>query len=142
MPVQTQPDDKSTRLTRTIGNITGWLGSFPAILISVSIVLMWIVGGFFVKQHFSNHVYQLVINTTTTIITFIMVFIIQNTQNRDGRAMQTKLDAQSEALRRLVEHFDIEDTDELLTQLVGVEEAPEDDIKSEQETVRAKAGVA
>ena len=71
-----------------------------------------------------------------------MVFIIQNTQNRDGRAMQTKLDAQSEALRRLVEHLDIEDTDELLTQLVGVEEAPEDDIKSEQETVRAKAGVA
>jgi len=135
-------NDKSTRITRGISAVTGWLGSFPAILISVSVVVVWVVGGFFVRQHFSNQVYQLVINTTTTIITFIMVFIIQNTQNRDGRAMQTKLDAQSEALRRLVEHFDIEDTEDLLTDLVGVEEAPEDDIKSEQDDVRAKAGAA
>ena len=135
-------NDKSTRITRGISAVTGWLGSFPAILISVSVVVVWVVGGFFVRQRFSNQVYQLVINTTTTIITFIMVFIIQNTQNRDGRAMQTKLDAQSEALRRLVEHFDIEDTEDLLTDLVGVEEAPEDDIKSEQDDVRAKAGAA
>ncbi len=41
--------------------------------------------------HFSE-TWQLVINTGTTIITFLMVFLIQNTQNRDGAALQTKLD--------------------------------------------------
>ena len=41
--------------------------------------------------HFSN-TWQLVINTGTTIVTFLMVFLIQNTQNRDGKAMQLKLD--------------------------------------------------
>ena len=39
-----------------------------------------------------SETWQLVINTTTTIITFLMVFLIQNTQNRDGAALQTKLD--------------------------------------------------
>ena len=40
-------------------------------------------------HEFSNNTYQLLINTGTTIVTFWMVFIIQNTQNRDGRAMQS-----------------------------------------------------
>src|SRR3954452_2261964 len=87
MSVQTQPDDKSTALTRAIGNITGALGSFPAILLSIGLVVPWFIGGFFVSEHFANNTYQLLINTGTTIITFWMVFVIQNTQNRDGRAM-------------------------------------------------------
>ena len=95
MPLQTQPDDRSTALTRTVGNITGWLGTFPAILLSFVLVAAWFGGGFFVHDHFSNDTYQLLINTFTTIVTFWMVFIIQNTQNREGRAMQAKLDAQS-----------------------------------------------
>jgi low affinity Fe/Cu permease len=52
-------------------------------------ILIWLLSGPFFD--FSN-TWQLVINTTTTIITFIMVFVIQNTQNRDTEAIQVKLD--------------------------------------------------
>jgi len=136
MSVQTQPDDKSTRLTRAIGGITGWLGSFPAILLSIVLVSAWAVGAFFVKGHFGNNTYQLLINSGTTIVTFWMVFIIQNTQNRDGRAMQAKLDAQSEVLRRVAEALHVHDDEDYLTRLVGVEDAPEKVIKSHQDEVR------
>jgi low affinity Fe/Cu permease len=53
------------------------------------LVVGWAVTG--PVFHYSD-TWQLVINTTTTIITFLMVFLIQNTQNRDGRAVQLKLD--------------------------------------------------
>jgi len=139
MSVKTQPDDKSTTLTRTIGNVTGWLGSFPAIGLSVGAVGMWFVGILFVRGGFSNNTYQLLINTGTTIVTFLMVFIIQNTQNREGRAMQTKLDAQSEVLRRIAEQLNIDDDEGLLTRLVGVEDAPETVIKADQDRVRIAA---
>jgi low affinity Fe/Cu permease len=57
--------------------------------IAVGIILVWIVTG--PIFHFSD-TWQLVINTGTTIITFLMVFLIQNTQNRDTQAIQVKLD--------------------------------------------------
>ncbi|HXE41890.1 MAG TPA: low affinity iron permease family protein, partial [Candidatus Baltobacteraceae bacterium] len=53
------------------------------------IIVAWLVSG--PIFHFSD-TWQLVINTATTIITFLMVFLIQNTQNRDSEAMQIKLD--------------------------------------------------
>jgi low affinity Fe/Cu permease len=135
--VHTQPVDHSTRLTRGIGDITGWLGSFPAILASCFVVSVWFVGGAFVGL--GNNTYQLVINTGTTIITFLMVFIIQNTQNRDGSAVQAKLDAQSEVLRRIAEKLDIADDEDLLTKLVGVEDAPARVISKDQDKVREAA---
>jgi low affinity Fe/Cu permease len=139
MTVKTQPDDRSTKLTRLIGNITGWLGSFPAILLSLVLVLVWFGGGFFVSGQFGNDTYQLVINTGTTIITFWMVFIIQNTQNREGRAMQAKLDAQSEVLRVMAKRLEVEDDEALLTRTVGLEDAPEHVIKQDQDEVRRAA---
>lgn len=142
MGYQTQPDDKSTALTRAVGQATGWLGSFPAITFSFALVAAWFVGGFFVHDRFANNTYQLVINTGTTIVTFWMVFIIQNTQNRDGRAMQTKLDAQSEVLRMVAERLGIDDDEYLLTRLVGVEDAPERVIKEDQDRVRRVAASA
>ena len=57
--------------------------------VSVAIIAVWIVTGPFF--HFSD-TWQLVINTGTTIVTFLMVFLIQNTQNRDTEAIQIKLD--------------------------------------------------
>jgi low affinity Fe/Cu permease len=60
-----------------------------AFLISVTAVAAWAIAGPFVG--FSD-TWQLAINTTTTIITFLMVFLIQNTQNRDATAMHLKLD--------------------------------------------------
>src|SRR3954447_20168013 len=119
MSVRTQPDDKSTRLTRAISSVTGWLGSFPAILLSFILVGAWVIGGFFTPGRFANDTYQLVINTGTTIVTFWMVFIIQNTQNREGRAMQAKLDAQSKVLRTLAEQLDAREAKGLLKQTVG-----------------------
>jgi low affinity Fe/Cu permease len=139
MPVQTQPDDRSTALTRVIGNVTGWLGSFPAIMLSFLLVFAWFVGAFFVTGGFANDTYQLIINTGTTIVTFWMVFIIQNTQNREGRAMQAKLDAQSEILRLVAQTLDIDDDEALLTKTVGLEDAPEEVIKADQDQVRKAA---
>ena len=57
--------------------------------VAVGVILLWIITG--PIFHFSD-TWQLVINTGTTIITFLMVFLIQNTQNRDTEAIQVKLD--------------------------------------------------
>jgi low affinity Fe/Cu permease len=66
-----------------------WLGSKWAFLGAIVIIVIWgLMGPVF---HYSD-TWQLVINTGTTIITFLMVFIIQNTQNRDARAINLKLD--------------------------------------------------
>ncbi len=65
------------------------LGRPLAFLTAVVVVLIWAVTG--PLFHFSN-TWQLVINTGTTIVTFLMVFLIQNTQNRESEAMQLKLD--------------------------------------------------
>jgi low affinity Fe/Cu permease len=65
------------------------VGTHWAFLIAFAIVLAWaITGPWF---HFSD-TWQLVINTGTTIVTFLMVFLIQATQNRDAKAVQLKLD--------------------------------------------------
>ncbi len=65
------------------------LGTAWAFVIAVGTVLLWALSG--PIFHF-NDTWQLTINTGTTIITFLMVFLIQNTQNRDARATQLKLD--------------------------------------------------
>lgn len=65
------------------------MGSAWAFTIAIAFVLAWLISGPFFK--FSN-TWQLVINTSTTIITFLTVFLIQNTQNRDSRALNLKLD--------------------------------------------------
>lgn len=65
------------------------LGSFWAFFIAVLIVLLWILTGPLFNYSDS---WQLVINTGTTVVTFLMVFIIQNTQNRDAKAIHLKLD--------------------------------------------------
>src|ERR671923_2228666 len=65
------------------------MGHPTAFVIAVLIILGWAVSGPLFR--FSD-TWQLVINTATTIITFLMVFLIQNTQNRDARAFHLKLD--------------------------------------------------
>jgi low affinity Fe/Cu permease len=70
-------------------NMSMLLGSSIAFACAVSFVIIWaLTGPYF---HFSNS-WQLVVNTTTTIITFWMVFLIQNTQNSDTKALHLKLD--------------------------------------------------
>jgi low affinity Fe/Cu permease len=68
---------------------SSWLGSKWAFTGAILIVLIWAALG--PVFHYSN-TWQLVINTGTTIVTFLMVFLIQNTQNRDAQAINLKLD--------------------------------------------------
>jgi low affinity Fe/Cu permease len=68
---------------------SSWLGSKWAFLGAIVVIAVWAATG--PVFHYSD-TWQLVINTGTTIITFLMVFIIQNTQNRDARAINLKLD--------------------------------------------------
>jgi len=65
------------------------VGSPAAFIAAVAIILLWALSG--PLFHFSD-TWQLIINTGTTIITFLMVFLIQNTQNRDAKAIHLKLD--------------------------------------------------
>ena len=86
------------------------LGSAWAFTAAVLAILIWLVTG--PMFHFSN-TWQLIINTATTIITFLMVFLIQNTQNRDAKAMHLKLDelirAIKDARNELVDLEDLSD---------------------------------
>ena len=66
-----------------------WAGRPMAFVLAALFILVWLVTG--PIFHFSD-TWQLVINTATTIVTFLMVFVIQNTQNRDSEAVQLKLD--------------------------------------------------
>src|SRR6185369_9339156 len=69
--------------------VAGWAGQPAAFILAVATILLWGVTGPFFAY---SDTWQLVINTSTTIITFLMVFLIQNAQNRDAAAMQAKLD--------------------------------------------------
>lgn len=83
------------------------LGSPIAFMLAILLIVVWISSGPFFN--FSD-TWQLVINTTTTIVTFLMVFAIQNTQNRDARAMQLKLNELIKSSRGArTEFVDIED---------------------------------
>jgi len=75
-------------LETTARKVTAWTGSTSAFALSVSVVLVWILTG--PLFHYSD-TWQLVINTGTTIITFLMVFLIQRSQNKDSLALHLKL---------------------------------------------------
>jgi low affinity Fe/Cu permease len=88
-----------TRIATVISTAAGQPLSFVAALL---IIIVWgVTGPLF---HFSD-TWQLVVNTGTTIITFLMVFLIQNSQNRDGAAMQAKLDELLRAVDKAREQF-------------------------------------
>ena len=82
--------------TRFARGMSKMLGHPLAFGIAVLIIIVWAVSG--PIFHFSD-TWQLVINTGTTIITFLMVFLIQNTQNRDSEAVQLKLDELIRAMK-------------------------------------------
>jgi low affinity Fe/Cu permease len=71
---------------RQSSNVLGTAWSF---IIAIAIIITWAITG--PMFHFSD-TWQLIINTGTTIVTFLMVFLIQNTQNRDAKAVHLKLD--------------------------------------------------
>src|SRR6188472_3504048 len=98
--------------TRIASLIAGWAGQPAAFLLALSVVLVWAVTG---PLFAFSDTWQLVINTGTTIVTFLMVFLIQNTQNRDSEAIQVKLDeimrAIGEAQNELLDLEELEEED-------------------------------
>jgi low affinity Fe/Cu permease len=82
----TKSGSRFTHLAKATARVTGRASTFS---LAVGVILIWLVTGPLFR--FSD-TWQLVINTGTTIITFLMVFLIQATQNRDAEAVQVKLD--------------------------------------------------
>jgi len=96
-------------------NATAHAAGHPATFIACcALVLLWAMSGPFFGF---SETWQLVINTSTTIITFLMVFVIQNTQNRDGAALQAKLD---ELIR----------ASEARNSFIGIENLPQEEVDS------------
>ena len=94
------------------------LGSAWAFGAAVLVILVWLVTG--PMFHFSD-TWQLIINTATTVVTFLMVFLIQNTQNRDAKAMHLKLDELIRAVKGA------------RNQLVDLENLSDEELKKLQE---------
>jgi low affinity Fe/Cu permease len=97
------------------------LGSAWAFCGAVLVIFVWLVTG--PAFHFSD-TWQLIINTATTVITFLMVFLIQNTQNRDAKAVHLKLD---ELIRAVAG---------ARNQLVDLENLSDDDLKRLEDQFR------
>jgi low affinity Fe/Cu permease len=103
-------EKKTSVFEKLSSRITCWTGSSTAFGCAFLVVIVWLISGPFF--HYSD-TWQLVINTGTTIITFLMVFLIQKSQNKDSKAIQIKLNeliaASRHASNRIV---DIEDLTE------------------------------
>ncbi|MBX9460549.1 MAG: low affinity iron permease family protein [Brevundimonas sp.] len=113
------------KLFLQFANHTARLAGKPwTFLLCLFVVVVWAVTGPVFR--FSSD-WQLVINTGTTIVTFLMVFLIQNTQNRDGAAIQAKLDELIHAVRNADERF------------VGIERLSEKELDAILEEVEARA---
>src|SRR3954466_7722062 len=100
------------KLERWSRAVTAWTGSSWAFAAATSVIIAWLVTG--PLFHFSD-TWQLVINTGTTVVTFLMVFLIQRAQNKDSLAIQLKLNelvaAMPGASNRLIDVEDLSEAD-------------------------------
>jgi low affinity Fe/Cu permease len=119
-----KPTSWFTHFAKATARITGRPITFG---IAVAVIVIWAVTGPIFQ--FSD-TWQLVINTSTTIVTFLMVFLIQNTQNRDSEAIQIKLDE----LIRAIEGAQ--------NSLLDLEELEEDDLDKMRQTYEDLAAKA
>ena len=116
-------DRAFTAISTTIDQLSGRSLAF---VVALLVIAAWAVTGPLFQ--FSD-TWQLVINTSTSIITFLMVFVIQNTQNRDGAAIQAKLD-------ELIRVSAARDS------LIGIETLTQEEIEQIRATCTAKAARA
>jgi low affinity Fe/Cu permease len=110
-PIEVQTRTTNDWFGRFAASASGWLGSKWAFAGAGLVIVVWAaLGPIF---HYSD-TWQLVINTGTTIVTFLMVFLIQNTQNRDARAINLKLNELIRAIDKARDQMiDIENLSDL-----------------------------
>ncbi|MBY8828282.1 low affinity iron permease family protein [Hephaestia mangrovi] len=105
--------------------IASFAGRPSAFIIAVALIVIWgFTGPLF---HYSD-TWQLVVNTATTIVTFLMVFLIQNSQNRDAAAMQAKLD---ELIRAVAE---------ARNEFIGIEHKTDTEIEAIRRAIEDESG--
>lgn len=127
--VAVQPEERrgmvSHLFTAAAGHISTWAGRPLAFVIALVVIIVWGITG---PLFGYSDTWQLVVNTATTIVTFLMVFLIQNSQNRDGAAMQAKLDELLRAIEAArtdligIEYRTDQEIEEARTTLASVEE--------------------
>lgn len=100
--------------------VSGMAGRPATFIFALAIIIGWALSG---PLFLWSDTWQLVVNTGTTIITFLMVFLIQNSQNRDAAAMQAKLDELIRAVDKAREGF------------VGIEHLTDDEICRDRKSV-------
>ncbi|MGD9968728.1 MAG: low affinity iron permease family protein [Hyphomonadaceae bacterium] len=113
----------SRAFTAFAGVVSKWTGRPLAFILCCGIIVVWALSG---PIFGFSDTWQLVINTTTTIVTFLMVFLIQNTQNRDNAAIQAKLD---EIIR----------TSDSDNKFIGIEHLTDEELERILENVERKA---
>ena len=111
--------------TRIASSISAAAGRPATFVLALGTIVVWAVSG---PVFGWSDTWQLVINTGTTIITFLMVFLIQNSQNRDAGAMQAKLDELLRALDKAREGF------------IGIEHMTDDEIEKLREALERECG--
>jgi low affinity Fe/Cu permease len=105
----------SGSLERLARRVTAWAGGSSAFGVALGVIVLWLVTGPFF--HYSD-TWQLVINTGTTIVTFLMVFLIQRSQNKDAQAIHLKLNEIVAALAGAS------------NRLINVEDLTEDEVRT------------
>jgi hypothetical protein len=130
------PEDVSSRVglfDRVAGVVAQVASRAPFFAFCVMLVVLWLIQGF-VKvvsgggiSAFSSSTYQLEINTTTTIVTFLLVALLQNSQSRDDQATQHKLNAVADGLADLMDHI--------------AARADDNDLRHDIEELRAAVGL-
>jgi low affinity Fe/Cu permease len=108
---------------RVATKVSDAMGSPWAFTLAVAVILVWVVTG---PIFGFSDTWQLVINTGTTIVTFLMVFLIQNTQNRDAKATELKLDELIRAIGDARNEF------------IGAELEPEEQLEHEKRAIEAE----
>lgn len=114
---------KSNFFSSFASNVANWSGKPITFMGAVVFIVIWAVSGPFFAF---SETWQLVVNTATTIITFLMVFVLQNSQNRDGKALQAKLD-------------ELILSSQAANKFVGIEKLDEDELRIMSQALAEKA---